>query len=115
MTEIVDASSGSPGDPNAPEKIAGRSDSDRATEIERKRPAAGGAAASDPAAKGTMGGQSAGADYEHPAIGGTDPAGVPGGQSNPGYSGPGQLAGTSVNNAAHVNAVRRGDHYRKAP
>jgi len=115
MTEIFDASGKSLGDPNAPEKIVGRSDSDRAAEIERKRPAAAGTAAYDPAARGTMGGQSGGSDYAHPEMGSSDPGDAMGGQSNPGYSGPGRLAGKKVGDGADQNAVTHGAHDRQAP
>ncbi len=115
MAEMFDASGKPLGDPNAPEKIVGRSDIDRAAEIERKRPVGEGAAAYDPAARGTMGGQSGGADYDHPAMGGADAKGFVGGQSNPGYSGTGRLAGKKVGEDADDNAVAHGAHDRKAP
>lgn len=113
MTEILDASGKSLGDPNAPDKMVVRSDSDRAAEIERKWPAAAGTAAYDPAARGMMGGQSGGSDYTHPAMGSTDPGDATGGQSNPGYSGSGRLAGKKVGAGADQNAVTHGADDRK--
>lgn len=113
MAEMFDASGKPLGDPNAPETIVGRSDSDRAAEIETERPPGDGTA-SDPATRGAMGGQSGGANYEHPAMGRPD-GDLVGGQSNPGYSGTGRLAGKKVGEGADDNAVTHGAHDRKAP
>lgn len=114
MAEIFDTTGRSLGDPNAPEKAGGRSDSDRARDLPKHEPVEG-AAAYDPAARGTMGGQSGGGDYEHPAMGNAEPGHAEGGQSNPGYSGTGRLAGKKVSGGANENAVTHGDHDRKAP
>ena len=58
----------------------------------------------DPAAAGTMGDQSAGGSYPN-AVGATASGHASGGQTDPGYSGTGRLAGEKVGEGADANAV----------
>ena len=59
----------------------------------------------DPATTGAMGDQSAGGAYARPSAAKPATAHAKGGQSDPAYSGPGQLAGRTVDPAADANAV----------
>jgi len=115
VAELYDAGGEALGDPNAAEPLQGRTDADRAAEIEAASPGTETAAAVDPAVLGTTGGQSGGRAYEHPEIGHFNSGHASGGQSNPGYSGTGRLAGALVEPESDINAVTRSAHKHKIP